>query len=95
MGLRRSAADQRALENAETIARVRGMLQGYAASGRGQDVHVSVSHVLDLLNPRGLWSLDRQRDARAQDVPVPAPGSDPMTGCLPVTAAPDASAGRT
>jgi hypothetical protein len=73
-------------EDTETVARVRGALQGYLASGGGQDVSVSVRHVLDLLNPRGMWSVDpdqRGRAAPAEELPA---DGDPLTGCRPVTA---------
>ena len=68
----------------ETIARVRGFLQGYVAAN-GKDVHVSAVHVLDLLNPRGMWSLD-PGGATAEEAPPRSPTADPMTGCEPVTA---------
>jgi hypothetical protein len=81
------AKDDQALANAESIARVRGALSGYRAS-HGKDAMVSVAHVLDLLNPRGLWSLDPQRgkDQPPEPQQLP-PGADPITGCMPVTPA--------
>lgn len=84
-----SKVKDKADENAETLARVRGALQGYYAS-TGPGAMVAVSHVLDLLDPRGLWSLDpvqRRGTAAAKQDPPPelSPGADPMTGCLPVT----------
>ena len=77
------------LVNAETIARVRGALSGYRES-HGRDAMVSVAHVLDLLNPRGLWSLDPQRRKGEPEKPQPPQDTpagvelDPITGCRPV-----------
>lgn len=87
MALRRRGTDQ-AAEDTRTVARVRGALEGYAQAGPG--AAVSVAHVLDLLNPRGLWSLDpehRKAAKAAETAPgQPHPGErDPVTGCLPVT----------
>jgi len=86
---------ERKAENAdtdhETVIRVRAMLQGYYATA-GPGAMVSVTHVLDLLDPRGMWSLDpvtrrkleeEQQTGQSQELP---PGADPLTGCLPVTA---------
>jgi len=80
-------------EESATVQRVRQALEGYAATAPGQDVHVSVGHVLDLINPRGLWSLDPERaralreSARSPDDTQPiGPDVDPWTGCKPVTA---------
>jgi len=90
--VRDKTADQ-AEQDHETIIRVRAMLQGYYAQA-GHGAMVSVSHVLDLLDPRGLWSLDpvtrrnieqQQETGQPQELP---PGADPLTGCLPVTAPP-------
>lgn len=86
----RARADQ-ALTDAETIARVRGALQGYQAS-HGREALVNVAHVLDLLNPRGLWSLDPERrrqqaaEEKEKGQPQMSPTADPITGCEPVTA---------
>jgi hypothetical protein len=81
--------------NTQTLARVRGALEGYAATAPGQDVNVSVAHVLDLLNPRGLWSMDPQQRREREKPKGPSqelpPGYDPITGCRPATA-PGASA---
>lgn len=89
----RGRRDRQAEEAWRTVQRVRQALEGYAATAPGQDVHVSVGHVLDLLNPRGLWSLDPERaralreSARAvQDTQPIGPDVDPWTGCRPVTA---------
>lgn len=73
-----------ASEAEQTVARVRGVLEGYQER-EGRDMAVSISHVLDLLDPRGLWSLDPayRKVAREQ---AASTGADPMTGCLPVTA---------
>lgn len=83
-----SAKSDQAAVNTETLARVRGALQGYRAS-HGKDAMVSVAHVLDLLSPRGLWSLDPERspdnDQPREAAQIP-PGADPVTGCMPVTA---------
>lgn len=77
-----------AAEDTQTVARVRGALEGYLA-GSGPAVSVSVAHVLDLLNPRGMWSFDRERRAQrlaAETQPMPADADgDPMTGCRPVS----------
>lgn len=73
-------------QDAETIARVRAMLRGYYAV-TGPGAMVAVTHVLDLLDPRGMWSLDPgQRSDSAKGPPQETdPRADPMTGCLPVT----------
>ncbi len=83
-------ADRRkTIEDSRAVRRAREALEGYAATAPGEDVHVSVAHVLDLLNPRGLWSLDpegaraRRESARLADDTQPL---DPVTGCAPVTA---------
>jgi hypothetical protein len=67
-------------EDARTVARVQGALEGYLASGAGS---VSVAHVLDLLNPRGLWSHDPERRKAVQEAPRAAQelDIDPVTGC--------------
>jgi hypothetical protein len=75
-----------AAEALETVARVRGALQGYAATAPGQDVHVSVAHVLNLLDPRGLWSHDPERRKAARDDPELTGDRDPVTGCRPAVA---------
>jgi hypothetical protein len=79
-----------AAQDMQTLARVRGALEGYAATAPGKDVHVSVAHVLDLLNPRGMWSLDPQRRKQEKPEGQPPeeqfPGADPLTGCRPATA---------
>jgi len=62
-------------DDTRTVARVRGALEGYKAGGANS---VSIAHVLDLLDSRGLWSHDPQRRA-------PVDG-DPLTGCKPATA---------
>lgn len=72
-------------EDAATVARVRGYLQAYLNEGAES---VSVKHVLDLLNPRGLWLLDRAPESAEKGQPqvrVAEPATDPLTGCLPVT----------
>lgn len=67
------------------MLRVRAALDGYIAS-HGRDVQVSAAHIRDLLNPRGLWSLDpRQARAEQEKPPELPPGADPLTGCMPVT----------
>jgi hypothetical protein len=71
-------------EAVRTVARLQGALEGYLAAGGGNDVSVSAAHLLDLINPRGMWSLDPER-RRQQAAVGPPPGSDPLTGCLPVT----------
>lgn len=77
-----------AAQDTQTLARVRGALEGYQASA-GPGASVSVAHVLDLLNPRGMWSLDPGRRKELETTPAaPPPGVDPMTGCRPVTASP-------
>lgn len=76
--------------DAETVVRVRGALEGYWLQA-GPGAMVAVSHVLDLLNPKGMWSLDPGSGSGAvqpgQTPAGPPPeGTDPMTGCLPVSA---------
>lgn len=74
-----------AAQDTQTVARVRGALEGYLAAG-GPGASVSVRHLLDLLNPRGMWSLDPERRNTQETAPAaPPPGLDPMTGCRPVT----------
>jgi hypothetical protein len=65
-------------EDAQTVARTRDALEGYLAAA-GQDASVSVKHVLDLLDPRGLWRFDpeRRKPAPAEG---PGPLADPLTG---------------
>jgi hypothetical protein len=74
-------------EDARTLARVQGALEGYLASGAGS---VSVAHVLDLLNPRGLWTHDPERRRAVQEAPRAAPAYDidPVTGCRSAAAPP-------
>jgi hypothetical protein len=85
-----AAARDQALQDTETVARVRGALEGYYTS-TGAGAMVAVTHMLDLLNPRGMWSLDPQRRHGAGDPPEPEaadPDADPLTGCKPVSAPP-------
>lgn len=78
MSLRNRTRDQ-ASEDTQTVARVRGALEGHLAEA-GPDAVVSIRYVLDLLNPRGMWSFDPER-RKAQDVPAAAdPHADPLTG---------------
>jgi hypothetical protein len=74
-------------EDARTVARVTDALEGYLGSGAGS---VSVAHVLDLLNPRGLWRFDPERGKVPQEKPRPAPEQDvdPITGCKSAAAPP-------
>jgi hypothetical protein len=66
-----------AAEDTQAVARVRVALERYLAEG-GPGAAVSVAHLLDLLNPRGMWSFDRERGKTA---PQPPPGdADPLTG---------------
>lgn len=77
-------------EDHETIMRVRATMDAYLAS-HGEAAMVSVKHVRDLLDPRGLWTFDRNKPQQ-QETPKGPPAeddlslADPMTGCLPVTA---------
>lgn len=85
---KKAAPDDQALEDAQTLARVRGALEGYLAAGGG-GAAVNVGHVLDLLNPRGLWRHDPERKKPVKpgdyaDQPPEDYGGDPMTGCLPM-----------
>lgn len=83
----KALARTQAEEDHETVLRVRATMDGYLAS-HGRDAMVSVLYVRDLLEPRGMWSLDPQRDRdgteKPPENPVP-PGADPITGCLPAT----------
>lgn len=76
-----------AAQDAETIDRLHAALEDYfAATGPG--AMVSVSHVMDLLNPRGMWSLQPRKRTPPEPGPAvqqPVPGTDPITGCKPVT----------
>ena len=89
MSLRARARKDQADQGAQAVERVRGALEGYLAS-HGPDVSVSVRHVLDLLNPHGMWSHDPEHGTAAQPAgtgPPPA-DADPLTGCKPVTPEP-------
>jgi hypothetical protein len=69
-------------QDGQTVTRVRTALEGYAAEG-GPGASVSVAHVLDLLDPRGMWSFDPEHAAR--DTPpqgVRDPNRDPLTGAM-------------
>jgi hypothetical protein len=66
-----------AAEDAQAVERVRAALGRYLAEG-GPGAAVSVAHVLDLLNPRGMWSYDRERGNTMP--PRPAGDADPLTG---------------
>jgi len=84
-----SRADRKkTIEDSRAVQRVRDALEGYAATAPGQDVSVNIAHVLDLLDPRGAWSLDpeyaRARRA-APEKTLDAASADPLTGCKPVT----------
>ena len=64
-----------AAEDTQTVERVRSALEGYLAEG-GPGAAVSVRHVLDLLNPRGMWTFDPEHGK-----PAPQAGNaDPLTG---------------
>lgn len=82
--------NDQAAQDRETIIRVRERLTAYQQTGGGKDVSVNIPHVLDLLNPRGLWTLDpvKRRDLETpKDQPQGrSPTADPITGCEPVTA---------
>lgn len=92
MSLRTKISAQ-AAEDARTVERVRARLEGYLQEG-GPGSAVNVAHVLDLLNPRGLWRFDPvSRGKTAQNDVKPQPeagqdpssyGGDPITGCLPM-----------
>lgn len=68
-------------EDAQTVERVRDALQGHLAEG-GPGSAVSVAYVLDLLNPRGMWTHDPERAAQRDAVPQGGrdPLADPLTG---------------
>jgi hypothetical protein len=86
----RGLAKNQADEDHETVMRLRATMDGYLAS-HGRDAMISVLYVRDLINPRGLWALDPERDRREPKTEKPlelSPGADPITGCKPVT--PDA-----
>lgn len=85
----RGSQDQAAV-NIQTLARVRGALEGHQAS-HGRYAAVSVAYVLDLLDPRGMWSLDRNRrePEQTEQPQGRSPTADPITGCEPVTAPTD------
>lgn len=87
MRMNRTAAAQ-AEQDAEAVARIRDTLERHYAA-QGPAAVITVAHLLDLLNPNGMWSLSpRPGDVAAAPVPPPHPDADPITGCLPVTAPP-------
>lgn len=87
LGRRKTSARQPEAEAPEaTLARVRERLEMHldiARTAGGKDASVSVRHVLDLLNPSGIWRL--VRDEKVPGQPELPGNIDPMTGCLPVT----------
>ena len=90
----RGRRNNHANEDYRTVQRVRQAVEGYVAE-YGENVPLNPAHILDLLNPRGAWSLDPDRARRARAArrlddtgpmdPVPS-DADPLTGCKPVTA---------
>lgn len=86
-----TAKGEQAATDRETVVRVQATMDAYLAS-HGKDAMVSVMHVRDLLNPRGLWKFDpehgRQPEPDVQKGPPEgiSPTADPITGCEPVTA---------
>jgi hypothetical protein len=69
-----------ATEDAQTVERLRAALGSYLAEG-GPGAAVSVGHILDLLNPRGMWSYDPDyRKARSTPAAGTDPYKDPLTG---------------
>jgi hypothetical protein len=84
-----------AAEDARTIARVRGALEGCLSAGTET---VPVGYVLGLLGPDGPWrQAPGQHEAQGEATPASAArasssGIDPITGCRSVTpAAPDST----
>jgi hypothetical protein len=80
---------EQAEQDAETVRRMQSVLDTYWATA-GPGAMVAVSHMRDLLDPRGLWTLDperrRQMTATQQGPAEEAdPSLDPLTGCKPVT----------
>lgn len=78
-GKRRRDAEDADAQTVQRVAAAMGRYRGEA----GRDAMVRVDHVLDLLNPRGMWSFDPEF-RKGQKAP-PA-DLDPLTGCRPVTA---------
>jgi hypothetical protein len=81
MSLRGRTRDQ-AAEDTQTVTRVAGALKAYLAEA-GPDAAVSIRHVLDLLNPRGMWSYDPERRKTAgtgAERQRTDPDADPLTG---------------
>jgi hypothetical protein len=86
--VRVNARSAQAEADHETVLRVRATLDGFLAS-HGPHAVCSVAFIRDLLDPRGLWSLDPQRrrgQREKEQPPELPPGADPITHCLPVTA---------
>ena len=73
-------------EYRQAVARVRVELEA-AQSTHGRNVPVNAAKVLDLLNRDGMWRyIDHAGPAAAE----PEDDVDPITGCKPVTARPQA-----
>jgi hypothetical protein len=64
-----------AAEDTQTVARVRGALEGYLAE-TGPDGMVLIRNVIDLLNPRGMWKFDPEHGKAAPQIR----DADPLTG---------------
>ena len=84
----RADTDQ-AKQDAETVARLRAAMDAHWQS-HGPGTMIALSYVRDLLNPRGMWSVDPEyRRSPVGTAQGPAqetdPELDPVTGCKPVT----------
>jgi hypothetical protein len=69
----------------QTLERARLAIQNYQF-GAGKDALISVAHVLDLLDPLGVWRYAAKAgppaDGSARPITLPE-GMDPITGCMP------------
>ena len=66
-------------EDAQAVGRVRDTLAGLLAEG-GPGSAVSITYVLDLLNPRGLWQFDPEYRKARRAGPDRDGHRDPLTG---------------
>jgi len=66
-------------DDGQAVARVRAALKAHLADG-GPGAAVSITYVLDQLDPRGMWQFDPDYRKAMREAPVPDPHRDPLTG---------------